>query len=176
MHLPCRQRFEPGSDSKRRSCPLSAGDPLKPQKEIKVSSPKVACPRTWSPISAFRYPRKEMKQVFQQERISRIITPPARRNIHARKRRDRTGRPRGQTGSGHCSGRRRRLLPGARTLPKKIFERGCSDRIPSGFNGLTEIVSSPAHATSVGLCLYAAQKSRSKKCIGNGAGRTDFLQ
>lgn len=55
------------------------------------------------------------------------------------------------------------LLKGAAALAEKIFEKPVRIGVPSNVVGLVEIVRSPAYATIVGLCLYAAEQAQEKK-------------
>ena len=47
------------------------------------------------------------------------------------------------------------LIDGMQELAERVFEQPVKLGVPQGFGGLTEVASSPMHATGVGLCKYA---------------------
>jgi cell division protein FtsA len=55
------------------------------------------------------------------------------------------------------------LMDGMQELAEKVLEMPVKIGVPSGFGGLTEAAKSPAHATVVGLVLYAAEQSKGRK-------------
>jgi len=55
------------------------------------------------------------------------------------------------------------LMEGVRDKAESIFQMPVKLGVPSRFGGLTEAARSPAHATGIGLCMYAAEMCGSEK-------------
>jgi len=62
------------------------------------------------------------------------------------------------------------LLEGSVELAEQIFELPVRVGYPTGVGGLTDVVSSPAFSTGVGLILYGAREGQTRSARGNGNG------
>ena len=62
------------------------------------------------------------------------------------------------------------LMPGTAELAEQIFDMPVKIGVPRGFDGLTDVVTSPIHATGVGLVHYAIQHADEIGGKGNTLG------
>ena len=70
------------------------------------------------------------------------------------------------------------LMEGVREKAESIFQMPVKIGIPGRFGGLTEAARSPAHATGIGLCMFAveARAENSKKGRKSGGGNAGYHQ
>jgi len=67
------------------------------------------------------------------------------------------------------------LMEGMRDKAESIFKLPVKLGVPSRFGGLTEAARSPAHATGIGLCMYAAEMcGGDKKGKKGGGGNSNY--
>ena len=66
------------------------------------------------------------------------------------------------------------LMEGVRDKAETIFQMPVKLGVPNRFGGLTEAARSPAHATGIGLCMYAAEVSGGDKKGKKGGGNNSY--